>query len=148
MRYILLLIIPIIFSCQMENGSEKSDADDTATQAEIIEDSDERTDSIIHLTFSAGEQLVTKIEKNYQRIHVDVPVVKTDSLVGSLMLPGNKRNVYISHIILPDNQTDGPFGNEIHYATEYKGTYTLIIGPNTRAEGTPVGDVTIKIDLK
>lgn len=151
MRYIILLILPLLISCHAETTTNSTKRDSNAVipaEGEVIEGQQANQDSIIKLTFHPGEVLSTTLEKIYQRIHVEVPQVEADSLIGRLVLPGENRNVYISHLILPDNQTDGPFGNEIRYATKDKGTYTLIIGPNTRAEGNPLGEVNIKIDLK
>jgi len=151
MRYVMLLILPLMISCHAETTTN-SDARDSNTiipaERESNESEQANTDSIIKMTFHPGQLLSTTLEKKYQRIHVEIPEVEADSLIGKLMLPGENRNVYVSHLILPDNETDGPFGNEIRYATKDTGTYTLIIGPNTRAEGNPLGEVNIEIDLK
>src|SRR5690606_13361435 len=108
MRYLLLLIIPLTFGCQMEtkNNSEQSHQEQGASIPETIHNPVELTDSIIKLTYHPGEELSAKLVNNDQRIHVEVPVTQTDSLMAELILPGENRNVYISHIMLPDQQTD------------------------------------------
>jgi len=133
---------------ETKNNSEQSHQEQGASIPETIHNPVELTDSIIKLTYHPGEELSAKLVNNDQRIHVEVPVTQTDSLMAELILPGENRNVYISHIMLPDQQTDGPFGPAIRYETKAKGTYTLIIGPNTRAEGNPLGEVIVKVELK
>lgn len=156
MRFIFIVIPVLIalFSCQSpsenQQTAERSDAD-FAPELTPPEDDGSLAvnDSVIELQLDrSGETLKTSFEKEYQRIEVIVPNVKTDSLMGSLTLPGENRNIYFSKISMPDNQIDGPFGNEIRYATDQSGTYIVTVSPNTRASGTILGPVEIKIELK
>lgn len=150
--FLIPALVFVIFGCQPSAEKQnEAPGEDFAPELTPPEQDESLVvnDSIIELQLSqSGETLKTSFEKEYQRIEVVVPNVKTDSLVGSLTLPGENRNIYFSKISMPDNETDGPFGNEIRYATSKAGTYIVTVSPNTRASGTILGPVEIKIDLK
>ena len=150
--FLIPVLIFAIFGCQP--SSEKTESSLLEEFApELTPPEEDKSlvvnDSIIELQLNqSGETLKTSFEKEYQRIEVVVPNVRTDSLIGSLTLPGENRNIYFSRISMPDNETDGPFGRDIRYATNKTGTYIVTVSPNTRASGTILGPVEIKIDLK
>ncbi|UAY54426.1 hypothetical protein [Arachidicoccus terrestris] len=107
-------------------------------------------DSLIIASVTQGsipDSIVLKVDHIFQRIHVVVKNVSSDSLVASLNAPGKERNVRINQIIMPDGSMDGPFGHEIHYRTRQKGTYTLIVGKDNMADGQVEGPVTVFVKL-
>ncbi|HIY75445.1 MAG TPA: hypothetical protein H9825_04210 [Candidatus Sphingobacterium stercorigallinarum] len=152
--FVIPIFAAVLLACQQSTEEQQAaESPDKDFSSELTPPADDQVlvenDSIIELQLDrSGQTLKTSFEKEYQRIEVVVPNVKTDSLVGRLHLPGENRNIYISTISMPDNQTDGPFGNEIRYATEQSGTYIVTIAPNTRASGTILGPVEVTIDLK
>lgn len=151
--FAMLFLAFTLLGCQSssEKQSEETAREEFAPDLTPPEDDGSLVvnDSTIELQLDqSGETLKTNIEKEYQRIEIVVPNVQTDSLIGHLTLPGEQRNIYFSEISMPDNETDGPFGKEIRYATSKAGTYIVTVSPNTRASGTIVGPVEIKIDLK
>lgn len=89
--------------------------------------------------------LSADIQKDYQQIHVQIPVTHTRHLKVQLHAEGKERNVRISQIEMPDGKTDGPFGPAMEYTTKQAGTYILIIARNNMADGTVKGPVRIVI---
>jgi len=103
-------------------------------------------DSVIVLQAKeAHAELSADIQKDYQQIHVQIPVTQTKQLKVQLQPEGKERNVRISQIEMPDGKTDGPFGLTMEYATKKAGTYLLIITRNNMAEGTVKGPVRIVV---
>ncbi len=106
----------------------------------------EPADSIIVLEATEGKAtLHADIRKDYQQIHVKIPVAGTRQLAVQLEPEGRERNVRISQIEMPDGKTDGPFGRTMQYKTGKKGMYTLIIARSNMADGIVKGPVSIHI---
>ncbi|MCF3109496.1 hypothetical protein LL912_12005 [Niabella sp. CC-SYL272] len=106
--------------------------------------SPESGDSIMVLASSGNrDTLHADIQKEYQQIHIRIPVTGTQHLAVQLKPEGYERNVRISQIEMPDGKTDGPFGLTMQYKTGKKGTYTLIIARSNMADGTVKGPVNI-----
>lgn len=103
-------------------------------------------DSVIVLEAKGdSDTLHADIRKDYQQIHIQVPVTGTRNLMVQLTPEGPDRNVRISQIEMPDGKTDGPFGRTMQYKTLKKGVYTLIIARSNMADGIVKGPVHIVI---
>ncbi|MCD2425997.1 hypothetical protein LQ567_24650 [Niabella pedocola] len=103
-------------------------------------------DSIIVLEAKGNrDTLHADIQKDYQQVHIQVPVAGTRNLAVQLNPEGRERNVRISQIEMPDGKTDGPFGRTMQYKTLKKGVYTLIIARSNMADGIVKGPVGITI---
>ncbi|WP_018631260.1 hypothetical protein [Niabella aurantiaca] len=108
----------------------------------------DQKDSVIALTVKRNtDTLSTEIRKDYQQVHIQIPVTNTRHLTAQLKPEGRERNIRISQIEMPDGKTDGPFGAAMEYKTNRKGTYTLIVARNNMAEGEVRGPVQIVVVL-
>lgn len=103
-------------------------------------------DSVIVLEAKGNrDTLHADIRKDYQQIHIKVPVTGTRNVAVQLNPEGRERNVRISQIEMPDGKTDGPFGLTMQYKTLKKGVYKLIIARSNMADGIVKGPVTIAV---
>ncbi|SDE07321.1 hypothetical protein [Niabella drilacis] len=101
-------------------------------------------DSVIVLLVKEQDTtLLANIRKDYQQIHVRVPVTNTTQLDVKLQPEGKDRNLRVSQIEMPDGKTDGPFGSTMEYTTKKPGIYTLIIARSNMADGQVKGPVRI-----
>lgn len=152
--FTLILLFVVFTGCNSDAGSteQQSGANSKKVSSSRISLQVTKTDkdSLIVATVTAGSQpdsIELDIEQPFQRIHVVINDVKTDSLQASLRMPGTGRNLRINQIVTADGTMDGPFGHEIHYATPRKGTYTLVIGKDNMADGQVQGPVTVYLKL-
>lgn len=107
-------------------------------------------DSLIIAAVTAGsipDSIALQVDHAFQRIHVEIKNVTTDSLVATLSMPAGGRNLRFNQIVMPGGAMDGPFGNDIHYGTPKQGNYTLIIGKDNMADGQVEGPVTVYLKL-
>lgn len=130
------------------NGQVPQSPDGNAGTADPSSAAVEGKDSVIILTVTKNtDTLSAEIRKDYQQVHVQIPVTNTRHLKAQLKPEGRERNIRISQIELPDGKTDGPFGAGMEYKTSRKGTYTLIIARNNMADGEVKGPVQILVVL-
>ena len=73
----------------------------------------------------------------------------SSSSVFIQIIPQNKLgNIRINQLISPNNEKDGPFGQEINYDLTEKGLYQIRIGESLM-QGDPFeGKYTLKLQLK
>ncbi|MGJ7033643.1 hypothetical protein [Niabella hirudinis] len=103
-------------------------------------------DSVIVLRAQQNDTVfIADIQKDYQQIHVQIPVTHTRHLNLQLQPEGKDRNLRISQVQMPDGKTDGPFGLIMEYPTKKPGVYMLIIGRNNMADGRVKGPVRIVV---
>lgn len=130
------------------NGQVPQYPDGDTGKADPVSAPANRKDSVITLTVKQNpDTLSAEIRKDYQQVYVQIPVTSTRRLTAQLKPEGRERNIRISQIELPDGKTDGPFGADITYKTNRKGTYTLIIARNNMADGEVKGPVQIVVVL-
>lgn len=151
---LVLLGTALLTGCQDQNKAEndtQATMDTTATTVQsTLKVTKTNQDSLIVATVTAGsipDSITVNIDQVYQRVHVVINEVTTDSLVASLSVPGTERNLRINQIMMPDGSMDGPFGHDIHYGTAQNGNYTLVIGKDNMADGQVEGPVTIYLKL-
>ncbi|WP_270086968.1 hypothetical protein [Sphingobacterium sp. SYP-B4668] len=56
-------------------------------------------------------------------------------------------NIRINNIIMPDNQTDGPFGRQMVYPLQQRGRYRIVVGESQMQGDAFEGDYRISIQL-
>ena len=73
----------------------------------------------------------------------------SSSSVFIQIIPQNKLgNIRINQLISPNNEKDGPFGQEINYDLTEKGLYQIRIGESLMQGDTFEGKYTLKLQLK
>lgn len=161
----LLIFAVILIGCQssQDGGQGKAGSNDSAAAGGVkivdtattvkrssLKITKTNQDSLIIASVTAGsipDSIALQVDHVFQRIHVEIKNVTTDSLVATLSMPAGGRNLRINQIVMPDGAMDGPFGNDIHYGTAKPGDYTLIIGKDNMADGQVEGPVTLYLRL-
>jgi hypothetical protein len=110
-----------------------------------------QVDTVIHLSFAKDSTTLTatgSLNKKSTPVICYLPVDRHVAL-NARIIPRNKElNVRFSQIVLPDGNSDGPFGLQIKYELRQMGLYKLIIGPNLMADGKRSGDFIIRLETK
>ncbi|MGF7230036.1 hypothetical protein [Arachidicoccus sp.] len=153
MKYLLLLALPIFYSCGNSQSAQKTsvlsnpkiDMTTTDTLTRI-----NNKDSIIHIKINAHDlpkTIAFSILYRYQKVYVEISAVHSHKIAAQLEVEGKNRNIRFNQIKMPDGSSDGPFGRSIVYTTRQKGNYTLIIGKDNMADGTLAGEAKVFISL-
>jgi hypothetical protein len=110
-----------------------------------------QVDTVIHLSFAKDSTTLTatgSLNKKSTPVICYLPVDRHVVLKASLIPRNKDLNVRFSQIVMPDGNSDGPFGLQMKYELNQKGLYKLIIGPNLMAEGKRSGDFLIRLEAK
>ncbi|GAB3015943.1 hypothetical protein GCM10027051_20040 [Niabella terrae] len=157
-----LVLLVLLFSCNSTPPAQKTSPtpEGTTTQPAadtlVILDSLYAPDStaavlpeaaIINETVSAQLLPVIKLRKTItsptQAIHFTITDLEPGWIHISIEPTQPHTNIRISQILMPDNSTDGPFGQELDYEIRQRGDYTFIISRSNMASGSPEGDLYI-----
>ncbi len=110
-----------------------------------------QVDTVINFSFAPDSSSLTargSINKNYHPVTCYLPIETACRLIATIIPDDNGLNIRFSHLIMPDKTSDGPFGRQLRYQLKQKGTYKLIISPNTMAEGKRSGNFQVQLQLK
>lgn len=88
----------------------------------------------------------TRVQGQKDTLSFRVPKVCKASI--NIETEGKARNIRINQFIMPDGQTDGPFGNMLTDSLKQTGTYQVVIAESLMAEDTYTGAYKVKIELK
>lgn len=110
----------------------------------------ELKDTIINISFIDGrEQTVRgRLGRKGPSIICNFEITKPATIIAGIVPDKIDCNIRFNQVVMPDNQTDGPFGREINYKLPKKGKYQLIIGHNLMAGDPEACDFTLKLALK
>lgn len=100
-------------------------------------------DSVTVLTFSKGVKSLSvkgHLDKPGDVVTYLLTVDKSTLLSGRLEVSKSPANIRFSQIVMPNGQSDGPFGRELDYKLPQKGVYKIKIAQNLMAENAFVGD--------
>ena len=144
----VLSIVPIallLASCNNPKQESKTVSPPVDSIQAVPETSDsthvDLSDKAIELKSSWDSISLHKISKISDTISFDSKDFKQIDAELHSDKPGNIR---FNMIVLPDNNTDGPFGKDVQYKLDKKGTYKLIIGESLM-QGDPFdGQYTIR----
>lgn len=101
-----------------------------------------RTVDASQLPLNIGEEFTNE---NQQFVLV-IKNVKKSSISAKISTNDKARNIRINQIIMPNNLTDGPFSNNLNYKTSKKGTYKIVIGKNSMADGQLTGNFSVSVE--
>lgn len=108
-------------------------------------------DTLIHIDFPKDSTQLSirgSLNKDADPVTCYLPVDVKKNLDARLLPEDAGLNIRFSQIILPDGESDGPFGKQLKYKLDQQGTYKIIIGPNRMASGKKSGDFVLKIAIR
>ena len=158
MKRFLLIGAIINFICSCSNqGSHQNDQ--TAVLRDTSAPVDSSTDiplniqldTVIHVAFPKDSNAVTvkgHLARKGDPVVCYLPIVKGNKLMASLMPDDSTANIRISHIFLPNGNTDGPFGRNLQYKLTQKGVYKIYLGPNRMAGDPEDCDFLLRISVE
>lgn len=150
MKYLLLLMLPIFYSCKENNQATQKDNTNVIQKSNTAKTLVDTKDSVIYVKIDARElpkTITLSILHNYQKVNIEIAEIHGHKIQGSIEVKEKNRNIRFNQIKMPDGSTDGPFGQNISYTTRQKGNYTLIIGKDNMADGTFEGKATVSLSL-
>jgi len=151
----ILIIAFVVNSCSRNNNqnieSRSHNVSDTFTKQQSkptdtlksIEQSKTKSDTITELTFSEGVNSLSikgRLDKPGDVAMYSFTVNKSARLTGRITVDKGPANIRFNQIVMPDGQSDGPFGQQLDYTLAQKGVYKIKIGQSLMAENAFVGD--------
>jgi hypothetical protein len=109
-----------------------------------------KPDSIIKLSFSKdAKSLRVKghLDKPGAIVTCFLTVNKSVRLTGSIKADKSPANIRFNQIVMPNGQSDGPFGQQFEYNLPQPGVYKIKIGHNLMAEDAYVGDFILYLTI-
>jgi len=146
---LLFTAFALFASCNSNSASKNDNSADTVADSISITESIDSASSIpskaIELKSNWDSIKLHKISKESDTI-----TFNSDSFKGinAEIISGKTGNIRINQIIMPDQQSDGPFGKDLDYSLDEKGDYKLIVGESLM-QGDPFeGDYILKFKGK
>jgi hypothetical protein len=124
---------------------------DTIKEEKPVELSKYKPDSIIKLSFSKdAKSLRVKghLDKPGAIVTCFLTVNKSAKLTGSIKADKSPANIRFNQIVMPNGQSDGPFGQQLEYNLSQLGVYKIKIGHNLMAEDAYVGDFVLYLTIQ
>lgn len=141
----------ILSACNNANRNENLASDDTTMQDPIVDT--EATESavldqdsiLVDLEDGHAEQQATMKKGRHVVFLFDTKAhVKLNARVKADAPNGNVR---IAQLFTPDNNADGPFGQDLEYDLKEPGQYRLVISENQMAGDPYDGPFTLELSL-
>lgn len=131
--------------------SEQPQPKDTIKEEKPIEQVRSKPGNITELTFYKGAKSLSV--KGHLSKPGDIAVYmltinKTARLTGHIVVDKGPANIRFNQIVMPDGQSDGPFGQQFEYTLSQNGVYTIKIGANLMAENAFVGDFMLYLTIQ
>ena len=155
---LLLTVLIIAFSCTLNETTKGETADTTLNAANnpTAEPVQKVTtngilhanDSLTNISVSTQVVWITGKIKPNQHPSFKFNVTDKDSIIAEVKPAEANGNVRISQIEMPDKSMDGPFGNDLHYATKGNGSYRIILAQNMMAGEAYTGDYYLLVKVK
>ena len=108
-------------------------------------------DSPTALIFTEGVKSLSvrgNLNKPGDVVIYTVTVIKGARLTGRIEADKSRANIRFNQIVMPDGQSDGPFGQQLEYPLSQKGVYKIKIGQNLMAENAFVGDFLLYLTVE
>ncbi|MEO7444951.1 MAG: hypothetical protein ABIT96_12350, partial [Ferruginibacter sp.] len=141
--FYLLLCLTLISACGHSTSTPASNHDSTniiftPPPPDTIKS---QPDTVLKITRNilsqAGDSIIYEgnLESLKSSDSIPIKITHTGNLQGNIVTgDGNGgKNIRFTRIILPDRESDGPFGTSISYNIKNTGKYTFIIGHSLMA---------------
>ena len=170
MQYSLLFaVILFIAACNSSDkkGSESSandssprTGDTTTTTAPRMEDTSTTMkpvppesndgDTVCTITVSDTKPKLVrgKLGMNGPSVVYNFTIDKPQSITARIVPDKTDCNIRFSQIIMPGNESDGPFTRELKYKLPAKGKYQLIVGHNMMSGDPEICTYTLQVKLE
>lgn len=107
-------------------------------------------DTVINISFNENrvQSARGKLQRKGPPITVNFEIAKAQTLIAAIIPDKSNCNIRFNQVLMPGNQTDGPFGLELKYKLRTKGKYQLIIGQNMMAGDPEACEFTLNLQLQ
>lgn len=158
MKWIIYIVAITLIACNNEPASQQvtPEGDTTVTLKDTIpapmhaDTLNQQMDTVVQVKFGADSSAITlegHLNKKGDPLIYYVPVKKGNKISVQLTPEKPRDNIRISHIQMPDGNTDGPFGQSLDYKLKGPGLYKLYISPNRMAGDPAAVDFKIRIRI-
>jgi len=131
--------------------NQQSQPPDTLKKGNSVEPWESKSDSVKEISFSPGAKSVSvkgRLNKPGDVAIYILTIVKNARLTGRIAVNKSPANIRFNQIIMPDGQSDGPFGQQFEYTLSQKGAYKIKIGQSLMAENAFVGDFQLYLTVE